>query len=382
MDVIVMSRGELDQYIAFNKTILSFAPADNEKSITYVLRAPPSLERPGEHTAEIVAIELPRGSLENTQDTVVAASAGVISQLVVNVPYPGKYLKGDFFAPGGNVDEPVEFTVSLYNLGAEDLKTISGSLEILGPTNERIAKMDFNTISLASKQAGKIAARYAEHLNPGIYHAVARVDYDGKKLRFDQDFGIGNQYIDILRIGVDSFRLGEIVKFNIDLENEWNNDLQGVYGELSLLDQAGATLTSTKTASVDMPANERATIYAYLNTVGINPGRYILDLIVHYANHETRRRSEIDVSFDSVLFSSPTGKVVSSTFSGKNLIFMVLIGVLVAINLVWLIYFKRLLRPKSPTPPAQRQPVMPVMKSGEMSEASHYPVTPPLTPIS
>ena len=87
---------------------------------------------------------------------------------------------------------------------------------------------------------------------------------------------------------------------------------------------------------------EKGVLIAYLNTQGVNPGAYDLDIHVHYDNKETKRRSEIVVNFDSILFT-PTGQVIGQkSFFRENAIFIIIIGILVVINLVWFYYLRRL----------------------------------------
>jgi len=365
ISVALFTRGELAQYISSDASLITMTKAENERAFTYTFKLPDKLDQPGEHMGEIVALQLPPSEQPKSGGMVIEADIAVISQLAITVPYPGKYLQADLFIPSTEYGKPVEATASLYNVGTDDLKSITGTLEILGPTNERVAEAEFSTIPLSSKVMGKITATVEDKLNPGTYHAVARLEFDGQKIRRETDFTVGQKYVEVVKIESDDFRLGEIAKFDITLENRWNKDLTDVYGEMTLLDKTGATLASTKTASVDIAAKEREKIIAYLNTQSLNPGTYDLDVTVHYDDLQTRQRSEIEVGFDSVHFSG-TGRVVAPKIFGQNAILAVLLVVLVGMNMIWFFYIRKIVKPKKPgggasspasvSPPAAQPP--------------------------
>ena len=48
---------------------------------------------------------------------------------------------------------------------------------------------------------------------------------------------MGNKHIKIRGVKVDEFNLGEVAKFDVFIENMWNQLLKDVYGELIILDK-------------------------------------------------------------------------------------------------------------------------------------------------
>jgi len=348
MKAVVYARGELAEYISFPQTIVSFGAADQMKTIPYYIDLPSSLPKPGLHEVELVVMEYPESFAEKESTDTVKVIAAVVSKLYVRVPYPAKYAEGELQIGGGNIGDSIPFTISLFNFGTDELKSITATVEVFGPTYERLGTMEAGPLSLAAGNSGKLVAQWQAKVNPGTYHAVVTVNYDEKRFILEKNFDVGNIYVDITGIEVKNFKLGGVAKMDISLMNRWNDEIKGVYGDVSVKDDK-TTYTTFKTASVDIPAQADSQIVSYWDTTGIAPGTYKADIKISYAGKVSQESYDLNVNLDSInVVGGPTGEAIKGE-GGKlstTTLIIVLVIVLIAANIGWFVYFSKRLKKK------------------------------------
>ena len=76
----------------------------------------------------------------------------------------------------------------MFNVGKDDIAKASATIEILGPTNEVIGRIDTADASIKSLQKGELIGTWEADTNPGMYHAVATVRYDGEVGTLEKNF--------------------------------------------------------------------------------------------------------------------------------------------------------------------------------------------------
>jgi hypothetical protein len=281
-------------------------------------------------------------SFGTPEQTMVTAVASVVSELWVRVPFPGKYAEAKLYIDANNIGENVNFALSVMNFGKEDIRKAKAVIKILGATYEEIAVIETNEASIASGEQAKLTAGWLADVNPGRYHVVAEVTYDEKKVIVEQDFEVGNLLISIKKISVKEFSLGQIAAFDILLESQWNEQISNVYGEMTVLDDAGTQYATVKTAAIDVPAMGEGTLKAYWDTEGISVGRYTLRLLIHYAEKITEKLIDTEVNIDSIRTElGPTAQVVAGKGIGRDTILTILVLILILINVAWFVYFTR-----------------------------------------
>lgn len=340
---LIRVKGELAQYVEIEDELVPIFSNENRKEINYEVSLPEKLERAGTHEAEIVIIELPITYGEKDK-TVVTATAGVISQLRVNVPYPGKYLEARSLIVSEIVEgAPITFTIPVKNLGEENLNNIHATITLLDSSNQQITELTTNTMSMPTKSESKLVAVLNEPIGLGEYAAVIKISYDGKEKEFTQKVFIGNIFIDIISVNVGKFTLGEIAKFDIWVENKWNKEISNVFAETKVMDDEGRQLTSFKTPSTDIEPKSKEKLEAYWDTTGVAPGLYNLNIALDYAGRTTERLFRIQVGFSNINVITPTGQIISGedSFIKQNQLLIFLVVVLIAINVFWFIYLKK-----------------------------------------
>jgi hypothetical protein len=241
-------------------------------------------------------------------------------------------------------NESVKFFIKLYNLGTEDIAKAQATIDIYGPTNEVIARIQTEPSAIRSMAKGELIALWKANVNPGMYHAVATVRYDGEVGTSEKTFYVGNMLIDILDVSVKDFSLGGIAKFDILAESKWNQPVSDVFAHMIINDEGDNKIADFKSASTEMEPFETAHLYAYWDTESVQEGDYLGQLSVHYAGRTTDREIKTKVGLNSIRTEIIGVSVGAVTFEegvlGQYPIYILVI-ILVAINFAWFMYFRK-----------------------------------------
>jgi len=345
--VLYVKEGPLSDSITMYDNVVTFRSDEESKGFRYSVKLPQSISEPGTHEVDVMAMEMPG---KDKEGTFVGATTAVATQLLIRVPYPGKYAKLELAVREAQPGEPVDFFLSVINLGTQDILRAKADIDILGPTNEKLATITTAEEGVDAKSTKEFKATWNANANPGVYHAVVTLRYDadigGGVAVLDKNFVIGNLYIDLKSITVKDFRLGSVAKFNIIVESKWNQDIKDAYGNLVIEDEAGNTVADVKTASVDVAPLERKEMYAYWDTEGVKAGDYKARFILHYAGRTSEKElvahvevSQIRVDIVGLGIGAVTAEPAAGT--GMETMIMLLVMVLVGINAGWFMYFKK-----------------------------------------
>ncbi len=345
--------GELSDYIKLDKNNFLIREEENTALINYNVKLPRELE-PGLRSGDIIIIpsKYEGGIIVSKDDgsvvfersqSFISAKIALVHQVRVNVPYTGKYLQGKLHISEANVNEKARFTISLFNLGSEDIDDIKATVIIKGPTNEEIAVLRTEEISIKSQQESKLVASWNADVGSGKYYAEAIVQYNGKTILLNRVFYIGQQSIEIERLDVKNFRLGTIAKFDILLRSRWNEPIHHVYADMEIIDRSGTVVSQFKTTPIDIEPYQSAEIYGYWDTQNVEPGEYDVNIRLKYLNKVSERLFETVVSFNSIdVRQALTGRVIKEDDKIPNSVLILIVLILIGINLGWFIYFKKI----------------------------------------
>jgi hypothetical protein len=343
---LVYVEGDLKDYVVIGKNIIEFKETDNSKDFEYTMKLPEKIEKPGDHWAKIVVMEMPPGmDAQKLEGQFVIATTAVIHQLRLKVPYPGKYADLELVINEAEPNGTVNFFVKVYNLGTENIYKALATIDILGPTNEKIAIIESDETAVESKKTGELAVPWKADVNPGVYHAAVTVNYDGKAGKVEKNFAVGAMRIEVLDVKVRNFVLGGIAKFEISIENKWNQKVQSVFAEMIMSNQKGDQVASFKSASAEVDPLQRSTLYAYWDTEGIEKGTYDAKLILHYADKTSEKLLKAYVELESIqteIVGITARAVTAKGGPGPGADVLVpLVLILIMINVGWFFYFRR-----------------------------------------
>jgi hypothetical protein len=337
MQVAVYAEGELAEYIEISEAMLSFTPDDDMKEILVTVN---NLEgaKPGKIKADLIAIELPSG-----KGSGIAARQAVISSIVVNVPYPGKYAEAELKLPQASADEALGFAIEVKNLGGQDISSAKARVDIYSPTNELLASLQTTELVVKTGETRELVARYASGLPRGKYYVKAELVYDGNKVPMEGVLEIGNMLIELKSIYAKDFRLGEIAKFDMIIESKWNEELPNVYADLVIKDEFGKTKTTFKTSEISLAPLSVGLLNAYWDTHEITPGDYQATVMLHFLGDNVQKTMSFRVREDAIEIDlMPTAKAVDSELPTKRDSFIIVLIVLsILINAAVVVYFMR-----------------------------------------
>ena len=342
--IFISAREEVAQYITLHDVIVTFKAEESQKSFIYELNLPTSFEKPGTHIGEIVVREIPKGAEQG--GTFVGTTVAVVSEVKVRVPYPGKYAETKLEISKANVNEIVTFIVPVINLGEENIARAKGDISVLGPTSEELAKLETEEKAVKAKTTEELKTSWLAAVNPGVYHASLKVDYDGKFAQAEKNFFVGNMMIDILNVTVKDFRLGGIAKFSILMANRWNQPVDDIFAEIVIENDKGDQVAQIKSASTSIAALSQGELSAFWDTEGIAEGSYNAKLIIHYAGKTTEKQIKLAVALDRIdaLLPGATARAVQKEAAqqiGRDTWLMILVFVLIIANVAWFIYVRK-----------------------------------------
>jgi hypothetical protein len=338
MDVVLYVQGELKNSVTLLKDGLSFSANEKEKSFFYELKLPEEMDRPGLHTAEIVALEVPEGA--NAENAIIGATVAVVSQLYVNVPYPGKYIDYDLdiVEKGGKVS----FYIPVTNRGKQDISKLEGSIKIYSG-EKLVDELSLDSVPLASEKRTELIAEWL-NAEPGNYKADLTMNYDGEKKTTEKEFKVGNVKLEIISITVEDFLLGQIAKFNILVESKWATEIRDVSVRMLVYGEQGETIADFATQDYDVPAFDRVNMNSYWDTKDVKKGIYDGKIILNYEGEKQERNVRVQVTENSIEILGLTGHVVAEGSGKLNLVnlLLIIVGILIVANIIWFVVVKKL----------------------------------------
>ena len=171
MKAVIYVEGELNSSITLQDYEIQLNSNEDSKSSSYKIQLPNKIKEPGIHEARIVVREIPVG-----KGATVGATAAVVSQLYVLVPYPGKFAKAKLVATDTQGDRPINFFIAIDNLGEQDIANAKATIDIFGYNNEKITTLATNSKTIKSKNKEDLFAAWnSKNINFGKYYAKATV---------------------------------------------------------------------------------------------------------------------------------------------------------------------------------------------------------------
>lgn len=344
MNLVLYSQGELNQSIYLTENIIELSASEESKRLEYKLKLPQELG-PGLHTAEVVILEIPANA--KTSEAFIGAAVGVTTQLHVFVPYPGKYAEADLNVIDAEKGGDVKFVIPVINLGNLGLVNVKANVDIYNKMNEKIASFNSEEISLAPNEKKDIVTQWKADAEVGMYRAVATVIYDGQTTKpIERTFSIGTSTLDLQEVEVKDFRLGEIAKFEMLVENKWSEIIRGAYAQTKVYNKEGAVMADFKSPTTDIPPFEKVVLTSYWDTGGVQQGTYDASVFLRYGEKSSQKDLQLKVSDDQIEIVG-LGYVISERKSGRGdnnslvMILVVVIGVLVLINVVWFLVLRK-----------------------------------------
>ncbi|MFH1590367.1 MAG: hypothetical protein ABIC95_00415 [archaeon] len=290
-------------------------------SITFKIKLPETTNglTPG---MNIVGINAKEGFPNGEGGSTINVLTAIEGWLIVNVPYPGKYAEVRLNIPSVKEGLNTAATVDIRNRGKDDLRGTSGALTITGPNGELMERIELSNIDIKNQEQ-EVISRDIESADwvPGKYRGDLVYDYGGDKpIETSNDFHIGTLEIKISDYSRQLFR-DELNPFEVRVESQWNERINGVYAEISLEGKE-----TVKTPTANLAPFSQDILVGYLDTTGLEGEGVSGKILLHYADG---LKSERDIKV--LLVEKERPSVFSSMLAGINWMMVVIVALVVLI---------------------------------------------------
>lgn len=342
LNLAVYAKGTLADYIELPITQVQLTPDEASKELNYKIKLPNEMEEPGLHTAEIVIREITIGEGE---DIMIGAMQAVITQLHINVPYPGKYI---VISRIDIVDKKAEnkilFFIPLINFGKEDVKSAKAAITIMDMYENIIDEIETGEKQVPAKSRAELKASIdSSRLTAGIYRVIVKLTYDGLTTTTENAFYTDDFLLITLDISVRDFTLGDIAKFNILVENIGNTEIKDAFS-LMLLDSKDREIANLKSIPTDFKPFEKKEMVSYWDTKDIKSDEYTGKFILKYEDRSDEKSIKTTVTKDSIKTEiiGITGYAIKEEgLAPTTSPLLIVIIILVAMNLGWFAFYLR-----------------------------------------
>jgi hypothetical protein len=350
MTVAISFEGDLAKYMTTKQEMIQIKANEGEKQIEVKLQNAKEAISPGENRNKIVLMEMPQRKTGEAA-AVVSATTTVSSLVIVKTPYPETYAEAKLYVTKAEPNEYAIFTIPIFNLGSSTIEAWA-EIKILDTEKKIVDTISTGKTVLEKGGEGKLQRSWLATVEPGEYIAEAKVYYNDKEIGMSKVFEVGTMLVDIYRIDVTEFKLGDIAKFNIYLKNRWNKNIENAYAEITILDSTGKEYTNYKTATTNLEPFKIQRMEAYWDTNGVATGKYELKMFLYYLDKMFEDSFTMQVREDAVEINiGPTAAVVGGNegAQSKVAIYVLLVLILVVSNaILWVLYFKRIRKSKQP----------------------------------
>jgi len=348
IQVVLSKQGDLANAIDLNEREITLSPGQTEREVTYTVNIPSDLS-PGSNTAQIVVLQVP--NTQGTSEAFVGAAVAVITQLQINVPYPGKYAEAGLNIINAGQGEDAKFVIPVVNKGKADLVDVKAQVDIYNQLNERVDSFTTNSIQVSQGSRKELVYNWKADVPPGRYRAAVALIYDGETINLEKQFNVGVASLEIREIDVKEFNLGQIAKFDMLVENTWSEPIRGLHGQIQIFDSSGEILADFKSAQSDIQPFEKEVLSLFWDSAGFSQGVYSAAIYLNYGDVSSRQDVTFDVSQNDVRITG-VGYVISSSPSsggGSNSLVVILVTVIIVLiiaNILWFMVLRKKLHKK------------------------------------
>ena len=329
VDLILVARGELSEYVIFGEHSVKLSPETHEVNIPYTVRVPQEKLKQGPNQIDVFVMPLSLFAAEST----VSAQAGIITSIIINVPYDGIYAIGrlDFNANSKEIIVPVT------NMGTERIRNVKVSATVIGPTSEIILSKAATEDTLGIKETKEFIIPITE-VESGNYMLRATIEYDDKIIVLERQVSIGTQRAVIQSINLQDFRYGQINRIDVGIKSEWNQVINDAYAMIEIIGPSGQLVERLRTPGETLQPFRTETLRGYWDTAGILPGDHqIIATVVAEGGNDTKTVL-VTITPTGIVMQDPTAR---ATGEGMGLIGFALAFLVIANIVLFMIIFSR-----------------------------------------
>ena len=283
--------GELAEYFTISNNGKYILSGENGAFVVSY-KFPHSLDTPGLNTIFV------KPSSTMSSKGGISAFISIVSKIIVDVPYPERYVEYGFSTSNVNEGENIIFNFDVTNKGEDNIFGFNPQVDIYDAHNlsNLVKHLEGDKSSLVSgKSKSQSIVLNSSEIGIGDYYVDAYVLYDLiESMHKNTTFVVGYEDVDVLSY-TETIPAGGIKKLLILLKNKWNHDVEKVYLE-AYLSKDGVPITERSVShTADMGALQEVNVPVYLDLTEIKSGRYELVLDIHYSDFVKQEKLSIYV---------------------------------------------------------------------------------------
>ncbi|MBW6442716.1 hypothetical protein K0A97_02960 [Patescibacteria group bacterium] len=274
----IYSEGAFSEYVTLNTNRLK-----GGGQVNALLQLPLESNEPGRRMLLIGAKQIPK-------DVAMLGMVGNVRGVIfINVPYPGKYAELEFRSSNANVGESIEFNFKIYSRGKEDINTFT-KIDIYDLTGNFIESIFLETGLIKSGEffEGK-AFLNTENYVAGDYLAVLSVDYGEGVTEKETIFKLGRLFVGISNY-TKTFERGKLNRFEIEVESFWNNPIENVYANVSIINYSRLNFLSP---SITLSPWGKKILTGFFDTTDLNEEQFQALIQVYYEGGITNKTVDL-----------------------------------------------------------------------------------------
>ncbi len=312
-------QGELAKYFTPEVSSVSIKP-HSSVGVNVNYQLPYIIETPG-YNQVVVGVQEYFGGNGG-----VSAVLNVIAKIIVDVPYPYKYIEYSFDLKNINIEDNISINFGISNKGEENIFSVKPVVDVYYfNTTEKAGAFEAKSFALntgAHKSAEIILP--SGQLGTGSFTAEAYVSYDGLKTKVTQtNFTIG--YKDVAVVAhTEKLLSGGIREFTLTLENKWNYYVEDVSLIVYLTKDDVPVTEKSFSHTLSMVALERVAVPVFLDLSTVTPGDYEAIVEIYYGGETKKETFTVSVTKG---FEIDTGMIVA-----------VIIILLIVLDIGWMIF--------------------------------------------
>lgn len=274
IEVKVYADGPLQDYIKIDTPSVNLTPQEENRLVKYKINIPDL--PPGEHENFLV-VEQQVSSLENGA---IPSRVRLKHKLTVMGPYPDKFVTTNIRYL--EEDEDVSLTAEVINKGKQDIGSVKTTFYVNDYEDEK-AVVETGEETLKTSERKLLRTKVGKDvLEKGEFEIRAVTLYDDLESEIVTTMKVGRPEVDIIYFDK-LFTSDAINKYNMDLLNKWNKQVDNVYVDVSMK-KDGKEIDSFRTKSVNIPGLATERVQDYLDAEGVSEGEYTFDMIVNFWN--------------------------------------------------------------------------------------------------
>lgn len=341
--LLISPIGELGSRVELLERSVNLSADEKEKRLNATIVLPSELS-PGVHKA-LISVTQSAETLEG-EPVFVGASASVVSEINVIVPYPGKYAEAGLDVVAAEDTKQVDFIIPILNRGKEMIESASANVEVYDSSGNRLITLWSGEIAVPVSERRAITLKWIdESIVPGNYKVLAAVLYDSNLISIERAFRVGDPVLEIEKVSVNNFKLGGIAKFEMLVNSKWGDTIERVSSKIEVFADEGNLIGEFSSPAYDLNPLGKETITSFWDSSGVGAGIYDSLLTLRYGEKSLQKNIKLDIKENSldVIGASYVISAVDETAKSISLttVLAVLVVLLIIANAVWFLFLRR-----------------------------------------